>query len=189
MSNFTVVYDACVLYPAPLRDLLVRLAVTGLFRARWTNDIHEEWTRNVLKDRDDLSAEQLKRTCQLMDSAVPDCLVSGYEPLIDNLELPDPEDRHVLAAAIRTNAEIIVTFNLRDFPSERLEDFDIYAQHPDVFISNLYDLSPQTVVAVAKQQRACLTRPPYSPEEFISTLQRNQLGNVASLLQDSIELI
>jgi len=189
MSHFTVVYDACVLYPAPLRDLLVRLAVTGLFRARWTNNIHDEWMRNVLSNRDDIDEKVLSRTRQLMDDAVPDCLVSEYEPLIDNLELPDPDDRHVLAAAIRTNAEVIVTFNQKDFPAEQLERFDIYAQHPDEFISNLYDLSPQTVVAVAKRQRAALTNPPYSPEEFISTLQRNQLGNVASILQDSIDLI
>lgn len=101
MANFAAVYDACVLYPAPLRDLLLRLALTDLFRARWTDRIHEEWIRSVLENRPDLKPEQLERTRQLMNQAVPDCLVTGYEGLIDQLELPDPDDRHILAAAIR----------------------------------------------------------------------------------------
>lgn len=189
MANFTVVYDACVLYPAPLRDMLVRLAVTGLFRARWTDDIHAEWIGNLQKKRQDIPETKLQQTRQLMDRAVPDCLVYGYEPLIESLNLPDPDDRHVLAAAIRAKAEVIVTFNGRDFPEEKLTEFDIYTQHPDDFIAYLYDLSPQTVVAVAKQQRACLTSPQISPEEFISILQKNQLSNVASYLEDSIDLI
>ena len=76
MTNFTAIFDACVLYPAPLRDFLLRLAMTELFRARWTDRIHEEWMRSVLNNRKDLSAEQLERTRQLMDRAVPDCLVT-----------------------------------------------------------------------------------------------------------------
>ena len=189
MSNFTVIYDACVLYPAPLRDLLVRLATTGLFRARWTDDIHDEWIRNVLQNRDDLTREQLNRTRELMDSAVADCLVTGYRPLIDGLALPDPDDRHVLAATIKANAEVIVTFNHKDFPKDVLDEFEVFTQHPDDFIDNLYDLSPQTIISVARQQRAALTNPAMSPEEFIATLQVNQLANTASHLEDAIELI
>ena len=75
VSNFTVLYDACVLYPAPLRDLLMHVAVTDLYRAKWTDAIHDEWTRNVLKDRPDLKPEQLQRTRELMNSHVRDCLV------------------------------------------------------------------------------------------------------------------
>ena len=103
-THFTVVYDACVLYPAPLRDFLVRLAVTGAFRARWTEAIHDEWVRNLLANRADLSREKLERTVALMNQAVPDCLVEGYELLIGGLDLPDPDDNHVLAAAIRCDA-------------------------------------------------------------------------------------
>ena len=95
MTNFTAVYDACVLYPAPLRDLLMRLAVTDLFRAKWTEAIQDEWTRSVLRDRPDLSADQLQRTRTLMNDNVRDCLVTGYEELIPALHLPDPDDRHV----------------------------------------------------------------------------------------------
>lgn len=120
MANFTVVYDACVLYPAPLCDFLMWLALTDLFKARWTNEIHDEWMRNVLLNRSDLTLSQLTRTKNLMNANVRDCLVTGYESLIPTLELPDPGDRHVLAAAIRCNADVIVTFNLQDFPSQCL---------------------------------------------------------------------
>lgn len=188
-SHFTVIYDACVLYPAPLRDLLVRLAITGLVRARWTDQIHEEWIRNVLKNRPDLAEQQLTRARQLMDEAVPDSLVTGYETLIDNLTLPDRNDRHVLAAAIRAKAEVIVTFNAKDFPEDILAEFYISTQHPDDFVDSLYDISPQAVIAVVRQQRAALTNPPVTPQEFIAALQRNQLTNTASHLEDSVDLI
>src|SRR5688572_3159148 len=98
---FVAIYDACVLYPMSLRDLLVRLAMTNLFRGRWTDEILDECFRNILAKRPDLSASALERTRALMNLAVRDCLVTGYEPLIAGLELPDADDRHVLAAAIR----------------------------------------------------------------------------------------
>jgi PIN domain len=101
LASFTALYDACVLYPAPLRDLLIRLADTGLFRARWTNAIHEEWILNVLENRADLSRERLERTRDLMNEHILDSLVNDYEELIPMLLLPDENDRHVLAAAIR----------------------------------------------------------------------------------------
>ncbi len=94
-------------------------------QARWTDDIHDEWIRNVLKNRQDLSAEQLGRTRQLMNRAVPDCLVTGYEAFIDGLELPDSDDRHVLAVAIQCHAGVIVTFNLKDFPPDTLDKYGI----------------------------------------------------------------
>ena len=94
----TALYDANVLYPATLRDVLVELATAGLFRARWTDAIHDEWTRNLLADRPDLSPAAVDRVRRLVDAAVPDCLVTGYEPLVAGLDLPDPGDRHVPAA-------------------------------------------------------------------------------------------
>ena len=83
MTRFSVVFDACVLYPVPLRDLLMHLEMTHLFRARWTERIHDEWTRSVLAQRSDLSTAQLQRTRELMNAAVPDARVQGYEYLID----------------------------------------------------------------------------------------------------------
>lgn len=107
MSGFIAVLDACVLYPAPLRDLLLSLAADGLYRAKWSQQIHDEWTRNLLKNRRDLTAEQLQRCCTCMNTAVPDSLVTGYEDLIDSITLKDPDDRHVVAVAIRSNADSI----------------------------------------------------------------------------------
>src|SRR4051794_19944718 len=133
MGAIVAVYDACVLYPAPLRDLLIRLAATGLVRARWTARIHEEWLRGLLARRKDLTVERLRRTQQLMIDAVPDCLITGYEHLIPHVHLPDEDDRHVLAAAIAGRAELIVTVNLRDFPADVLETHNIEAIHPDNF--------------------------------------------------------
>lgn len=111
-----MVFDASVLYPAPLRDLLIHLALSDLFRAKWTEEIHQEWIRNLLANRRDLSVEQLERTRDLMNRAVPDCLVEDYLPLLPHLTLPDPNDRHVLAAAIWARASVIVTYNQKDSP-------------------------------------------------------------------------
>src|SRR5687767_9319707 len=112
---FVVIYDACVLYPAPLRDLLIRLAGKRLVQARWTEQILDECFRNIAANRPDLPEAALRRTRELMNRALPDVLVTGYEELIDGLTLPDPNDRHVLAAAIRSGAQVIVTTNLDDF--------------------------------------------------------------------------
>ena len=189
MANFTAIYDACVLYPAPLRDFLLRLAMTELFRARWTDHIHEEWIRSVLNNRKDLSAKHLKRTRQLMDQAVPDCLVTDYEDLIDSLELPDPDDRHVLAAATRCQAGVIVTFNLDDFPNNILGQYGIEAQHPDEFIGHLLDLDPGAVCNAARQQRQALRNPPKSSGEFLDTLLRQGLAGTVAQLEEMIDLL
>ena len=183
MANFTAVYDSNVLYPAPLRDLLMWLALTDLFRARWTADIHEEWMRNVLKDRPDLSRERLNRTREFMDANVRDCVVEGYRDLIPSLDLPDPDDRHVLAAAIRSNASVIVTFNLKHFPEERLEQYGIEAQHPDVFIEHLIDLNSGKVCKAAEEHRQSLRNPPKTVDEYLDTLLRQGLPQTAALLR------
>ena len=109
--------DASVRYPAPLRDLLLELAVSDLYRAKWSARVHDEWIRALLRSRPDLAATRLERTRRLMDAHVQDVLVTGFEDLVPSLELPDPGDRHILAAAIRAEADIIVTANLKDFPA------------------------------------------------------------------------
>jgi hypothetical protein len=114
----TALYDACVLYPAAIRDVLMHLALADIYRARWTNAIHEEWIRSVLKNRPDLTRAQLERPRDLMNAHARDALVQGFEDLIPSLSLPDPDDRHVLAAAIRGRVDAIVTYNTKDFPAE-----------------------------------------------------------------------
>ncbi len=120
----------CRLYPAPLRDFLLNLAVPGFFRARWTDEIHDERISNLLERRPDLNLEKLTRTRNLMNTAVQDCLITGYQSLIPGLSLPDENDRHVLAAAIHAGADVIVTFNKKDFPEAYLSQFGIAAQRP-----------------------------------------------------------
>ena len=186
--SFIVVYDACVLYPAPLRDLLLELAISELFAAKWTDTIHDEWIRNLSKSRPELQ-EKLKYTRRLMDEAVPDALVENFESLIDGLELPDLNDRHVLAAAIKCNAQIIVTINLKDFPSNTLDTYGIEAMHPDEFIEHQFGLSPGEVIAAAKRIRKRLKNPERSAEEYLETLASHGLPVTADLLKGFAELI
>lgn len=181
-SNFTAIYDACVLYPAPLRDLLMQLALTDLFRARWTDQIHDEWIRNVLKNRSNLTLEQLTRTKELMNSHVRDCLVTNYEYLIPHLQLPDPDDCHVLAAAIKGDADVLVTTNLSDFPQSILDQHDIKAQHPDDFISDLLNLKASKVVAAVKTCHQRLKKPSKSFDEYMEILLRQGLSISVSML-------
>ena len=183
MTNFSVVYDACVLYPAPLRDLLMHLSLTVLYRAKWTAEIHEEWMRNVLADRQDLTREQLERTRKLMDTSARDCLVTGYEFLIPSLSLPDENDRHVLAAAIRSQSSVILTFNLKDFPAMELEKYDVEAQHPDEFISDLIDLNAAKVLAAISGHRKSLKNPPKTSKEYLDTLLQQGLPESVSQLR------
>jgi predicted nucleic acid-binding protein len=175
--------DANVLYPAPLRDFLVRLSITGVFAARWTAEIHNEWMRNVLANRPDLTHQQLQRTCDLMNSAVRDCMVAGYHQLIDTLVLPDTDDRHVLAAAIHARAEIIVTFNRKDFPAAALAPYGIEAQHPDEFVSGLLDTDEAAVTEAARRQRAALKNPPKSVKEFLEILEQQALTRTVARLR------
>ncbi|VEP11522.1 conserved hypothetical protein [Hyella patelloides LEGE 07179] len=185
-SDFTVIYDACVLYPAPLRDLLMQLALSDLYRARWTDEIHQEWMRNVLKNRPDIIQRQLTRTKDLMNRSVRDCLVTGYEWIIPSLNLPDLDDRHVLAAAIQGQADVIVTFNLKDFPNSILNKYEIEAQHPDLFIAYLIDLYPLQIANAAETCRKRLKNFPKSIDEYLVILQKQGLTVTTSLLKKII---
>ncbi len=150
-SPFTAIFDACVLYPAPLRDFFILLRLSGQFRARWSQDIHEEWKRNLLLKKPDLRRSLVDRTSGLMDRAIPDGLVDGYKEIIAGLTLPGPDDRHVLAAAIRRSASVVVTFNQRDFPADALASYGVESQHPDEFVENLFDLDAAAMVAAARR--------------------------------------
>jgi hypothetical protein len=189
VDSLTVVFDACVLYPAPLRDFLMQLAISDLFRAKWTAEIHEEWISHLLANRNDLTRAQLERTRDLMNQAVLDCLVTDYEELTPTLELPDNDDRHVVAAAIHCRAQAIVTFNLKDFPASALAPFDLEAIHPDDFIANLIGASSVVVCAAAKAQRARLKNPPKTADEYLSTLESQGLSQTVNMLRGCAELI
>ncbi len=167
----------------------MHLAGTELFRACWTRQIHEEWISSLLKQRPDLKRERLERTRDLMDSAILDCLAEGYEDLIPGLALPDPDDRHVLAAAIRARADVIVTANVRDFPRDVLTQYDIDAQHPDEFVRYLIDLAPGPVCRAVKLHRASLKNPPKTVDEYLNTLLRQSLPESVSALRAFADLL
>jgi predicted nucleic acid-binding protein len=184
MDYLTIVYDANVLYPAPLRDLLMYLAVTDLFAARWSKDIHEEWITGVLRNRPDLSRARLERTCSFMDNSVRDGLITDYEVLIPTLELPDPDDRHVLAAAIHGDADVIVTMNLKDFPEAILSGYDIIAQCPDDFVMRLVEMDADAVLQAIILQQQSLKKPEKTMNEFLETLEQQGLKKVTAWLRD-----
>ena len=180
---FIVVYDANVLYPSTLRDLLIRIAQAGLVQAKWTDEILDETFRNLKANRPDLDPAALDRTRELMLRAVRDCLVLGYEPLISALELPDPDDRHVLAAAIKSRAQVIVTNNLGDFPPDVLAGWNVEAKHPDEFVLDQIDLDRQAVYGEVQRIADSYARPPLTVSDVLRALERDGLVEAAAALR------
>ena len=175
--------DANVLYPATLRSVLMELALAGAYRPLWTDRIHDEWTRSLQRDRPDLSADRIARTRALMLAHVDDAMVTGYEPLIDTITLPDPDDRHVLAAAIHGGAAMIVTANVKDFPATALVPHDIIALLPDDFLCRLLADDPQSVLAALAADRASLRNPPMTTETYLAALDRAGLVETCAILR------
>jgi PIN domain len=163
----------------------VSLAEDGLFRARWTDQIHDEWTGHLKAERPE-GSDRIDRIRHLLDSSVADCLVMGYESQIDSLKLPDADDRHVLAAAICAHADFIITFNLDDFPASGLSQSGIEAKHPDLIVAQILASDAPRVCGVIGQIRARLRNPQRSPEEYLSDLERGSLPETARLLRTMI---
>lgn len=184
MSRFAAVLDANVLYSYPLTSVLLELAEARLYRPIWSTDIHEEWIRAVRKTKPDFPPEKLERRRAAMDEALPDACVSGYRRLIPSLDLPDASDKHVLAAAIRAKAQVIVTFNERHFPEDALAEFDVSVQHPDTFLRHLIDLAPSVVRDCIAAMLARFKNPPLTVEEFIAVLERQSLPEAAAALRE-----
>lgn len=183
MANFSVIYDANIFYSAPLRDLLVELACTSLFKAKWTEEIHSEWIESLLKDRTDIKRQSLETTKNLINEAVPDCLIENYESLITAVTLPDANDRHVLAAAIKGKADLIVTLNLKDFPTTELNKYSIKAKHPDDFLMDLLSLSAPTVHQAIRDVRSRLKNPPIDSSRYLDNLEARGLPITVSSLR------
>lgn len=169
MAGPVALLDANVLYPARLRDLLVRLAIAGLYQARWSEQILEECFANLIADRPDLPVDHLKRTRNLLGVAVPDAVVTDYQHLIATLDLPDPDDRHVLAAALVARAEFVVTANLADFPARSMPA-EVMVLSPDDFVLKLIHADPEAVAAVVDDQAAALRKPPMTTVELLDGL-------------------
>lgn len=181
---FVVVYDACVLYPFSLRDLLIRLAQADLFQAKWTAEILDECFGNLKAKHPD-KADQLDRTRTLMGNAVRDWEVVGHESLVEGLELPDPDDRHVLAAAIEAGAQVIVTFNTKHFPASSLGPHGIDAHTPDTFVGHVFDLDEGLVCRVLAEQAGDLRNPPMTAGELLDRLEQHALAQTAARIRRS----
>lgn len=157
-----------------------------MFQAKWTDAIHEEWIRNLLHNRPDLSRERLERTRDSMNTYILDSLVTRYEELIPSLQLPDENDRHVLAAAIRGSSSVIVTYNLKDFPESVLSSYGIEAQHPDEFILSLLQLDEEQVCETIRKQRIDLKNPPKTATDILDTFDTLGLKRTADSLRSLI---
>ncbi|MEM9055647.1 MAG: PIN domain-containing protein [Pseudomonadota bacterium] len=187
-NPFVILLDANVMYPFRTRDVLFTFAQLGLFRARFTEEIIDEWTRSLIRNKPELEQSVLEQAAVVRD-VFGECFVTGHEPLICGLQLPDPNDRHVLAAAIKCSAQIIVTENLKDFPSEVLEEHDIEVSGADDVLTNTYDLFPIEGAKALKTVRQRYNNPPYNPSEFLMDLTKSGLPKLAATARSAIEYL
>jgi len=175
-------YDACVLYPFDLRNLLIQLAVDRLVDARWSDEIHEEWIRNLVKDGR-APRERLEKTRDLMKQVLPDATVTEYEHRIADITLKDPDDRHVVAAAAQGGASVIVTWNVRDFAQAELERHGLRKLKPDAFLLELFEADPAAVAASVENARLNLSKSKISPDEYMAVLRRQKLERFVGALE------
>lgn len=189
-ARYTALLDACVLFPIAIADSLMSLATTGLFAAKWTRRIEQEWIANLEEFRPDLKGRLGIRRDGMRD-AIPDWEVeeSAWMPLVEGMTLPDTDDRHVLAAAIAGHADCIVTANLRDFPAGIVDSYGIEVVHPDRFIINQWDLDPIMGMTAFKRMRARWRNPQATPEDFAQALERNGLAATAQRIREAADLI
>jgi predicted nucleic acid-binding protein len=180
------VLDACVLYPFHLRNILVQAAVDRLVEARWTDAIHDEWIRSLRAAAPTIPPGRLHGTRRLMNEALPTAMVENYARHISDVNLPDPDDRHVVAAAIATGASVIVTWNLRHFPTAELRRFGLRKETPDTFLSGLYDAAPTLMIGCLANARRNLTITRVSPLAFIDILAKQRLVDPAKRVKRHI---
>lgn len=188
-ATYTVVLDANVLYPIYTCDLIMSLSVTRLFHARWTKDIEDEAKRNLKLKLPPAMSRKIPTRFKHMRAAIPDCIIENYQPLIGKLKLPDPDDRHVLAAAIVGHADAIVTFNLKDFPKQTVGKFNIEVIHPDDFVMNQIELNQVACLTAIKDMREKWNNPARSAQDLVNFYCANQLTQTGDFLRSAIHLI
>lgn len=167
--TFPAFFDTCALYNSRLNDVILRLADRGAFRPLWSQDVLDELERNLVKNGE--LPELARKRVDTMSTYFADAMVEGYDDLIGGM-LCDPKDRHVLAATIRANAEVLVTFNLKDFPAASTVPFDIEVVHPDAFLLDQLDLFPGAVVDVLGQLVSIYRQPAVTIEEMLRSLAK-----------------
>jgi hypothetical protein len=177
------VFDACILYPFHLRNIVVQAAVDRLVEARWTDAIHDEWIRNLTANLPAIPIERLLITRRLMNDTLPTAMVSGCEKHIPRVTLPDPNDRHVVAAGIAANASFVLTWNLRHFPANELKKFGLRRITPDAFLAGLFDKIPDLMIASLANARRNLRKTQVSAPDFIGILKNQKLPQLAKRLE------
>ncbi len=180
VSSFDVTLDTCVLLPITLCDTLLRFAEAGFYRPHWSRETLDELYRHLVTTFG-LPEAAVRRRVDLMYSAFPEALVEGYEVLVPAMPTPDPNDRHVLAAAVRSASQVIVTSNLKDFPTDALVPLGVDAQSPDTFLLHQCNLDAQLSSQILRDQAAEKNRPPLTPEEILDRLANNAPEFAASI--------
>ncbi len=178
--RFTVVLDTNVIFPVIIRDILLWFAYYDLYTPKWSEHIFDEWKRVMLEKG--VSDEEANKRIEKVNLAFPDAKVENYKGLIDKLALPDADDRHILAAAIKTNANLIVTNNIKDFPGEYLQSFGLIAKTADDFLTDVIDLNHEHAVAAFRDMVLNKKNPKQDEFEVLNQLRKAGLTVVFSSL-------
>jgi predicted nucleic acid-binding protein len=187
-ARYTALLDANVLFSKLQCDALLSLAHAGLYAAKWSADIEREWTTSRLQKypgTEQTNANKARAMCE----SIPDCMVTGYEDFMGCLTLPDPDDRHVLAAAIVGHADAIVTNNVKDFPLEALTPHDIDLQTPDQFIVNQLTLHPPRAIKALREMRLRWNNPKHTPESLVVLFEQRGMPLTAVRLSESVGIL
>ena len=182
--RFTCVLDTNVIYPIDIRDILLWFAYLDLYTPKWSKHIFDEWIS--VMEKKGVDKEEITKRTQNVNYAFPDAMVENYEPLIDGLELPDIEDRHVLAAAIKTNANIIVTNNLKHFPEDYIQSFGLSAKNADDFLTDTIDLNQEAALRAFLRLVQNKTNPDLDEYEVLDIYRNLGLNNTADYLHSLI---
>lgn len=186
-----VVFDACVLFPINLRNVLVQCAIDRLVHARWKDEIHEEWIRNLLKRQPQLDRERLIVTRDKMKAVLPEADVRGYERLVETVALKDPDDRHVLAAAIHSKAGSILSAD-RGFTNPVLAPYGLKVQRPEDFLMGIYHHDAEALLASLASASRNLRRSLPEPRQFVDALARSgngKLDRFCAVLERHLDVI
>jgi predicted nucleic acid-binding protein len=183
LTRFAAFLDACVLVPVALTDTLLRLAEAGLFRPLWSQDVLEEATEAVAEIWPN-ELNGMRRRVAAMRKHFPDAMVDGWQPLVRGIHLPDPGDRHVIAAAVLGRADCVITSNLKDFPRHALEPLGLETVSPDAFLLDQLDLAPSVTVRVVRAQAAATGQPPHLPLTPIDVLRAIELAGAPAFANE-----
>ena len=178
--RFICLLDTNVIYPIWVRDLLLWFAHHDLYTPKWSKHIFDEWFEVMI--RNGMSKDEALKRTSIVNDAFPDALVENYEPLIETLTLPDPRDRHVLAAAIRANANLIVTSNLKHFPKEYISGFGLSAKDADDFFTDIIDLNHEASIKAFRDLVMNKKNPPLDDYQILDVFRKNGLENTADYI-------